>query len=36
MFGQDIIRIIEAFFAAILRIFESAGIIDPVETTTEA
>lgn len=35
MFVQDIIRIIEAFFAFVLKIFESAGIIEP-ETETEA
>lgn len=35
MFVQDIVRVIEAFFNFILRIFESLGIVEP-ETTTEA
>ncbi len=35
MFVQDIVRIIEAFFNFILKIFEALGVIEP-ETTTEA
>ena len=36
MFVQDIIRVIEAFFNFILKIFESAGIIEPETTTAPA
>lgn len=35
MFVQDIIRVVEAFFNFILKIFESLGVIEP-ETTTQA
>lgn len=35
MFVQDIIRVVEAFFNFILKIFEALGVIEP-ETTTEA
>lgn len=36
MFVQDIIRVIEAFFNFILKIFESLGIVEPETTTAPA